>query len=346
VALRVGIVGSSFGGIVHAPAYALHPLFEVVAIASPHRAGRIAGELGIPHAFADVEAMLNAVGDHIDVISVATPPAEHQRAVMAAIAARKHVLCEKPFALTLAQAEAMTAAAAAAGVAGALAFEFRYAPPVQTLRRIADAGQLPGLREVEIVRLGSELVATSRRPPSSWWYDGAQGGGIANAFLPHLVDLAFFLADRRPLSATGMLRTANPNRTAPDGGHYQNTASDGAFAIVDLGAGLVGRISADGTRSYNRCVYALSGENSRAVAAGPDMLDMKVVLHDADQAVDVPLDPGRHPEAADVRPNVRLFLSLLDEFAQFIGGHAHRCPTFDDGLAVQRVLEAIGYGRA
>jgi predicted dehydrogenase len=343
--IRVGIVGSSFGGTVHAPAYALHPLYEVVAIASPSRASRIAAELHIPHAFADVDAMLGAVGDRIDAVSVTVPPADHHRVVMTAIAAGKHVLCEKPFALTLAQAEAMTAAARDAKVAGALAFEFRFAPVVQTMRRMVSDGRLARLREVEIVRLGGELVATSQRPPSSWWYDGTQGGGIANAFLPHLVDLALFLAGRTPLRASGMLRTANPDRLAPDGTPYTNTASDGAFAIVDLGDGLVGRISADGTRSLNRCVYALAGETFRLVATGADMLDLKIVLHDAAHAVEIPADPARHPEAADVRPNVRLFLSLLDEFARLVGGHDHHCPTFADGLAVQRVLDAIGYGR-
>ena len=344
--IRVGIVGSSFGGVVHAPAYALHPLYEVVAIASPSRASRVAAELGIPDAYTDVDAMLADAGDRIDAVSITTPPAEHHRAVMAAIAAGKHVLCEKPFALTLAQAEEMTAAARDAHVAGALAFEFRFAPVVQTLRRMVADGNIPRLREVEIERLGSELVASSKRPPSSWWYDGAQGGGIANAFLPHLIDLGLFITGRTPLAASGLLRTANPARVAPDGSTYTNTASDGAFAIVDLGDGLVGKIGADGTRSANRCTYALAGETCRVVAEGPDLLDMKIVLHDAQHAIAIPPDPARHPEASEARPNVRLFLSLLDEFARLIGGHDHQCPTFADGLAAQRVLDAIGYGRA
>ena len=56
--LRVGIVGSGFGGTVHAPAYALHPRFEVVAIASPSSAERVARERKIPRAFGSVDAML------------------------------------------------------------------------------------------------------------------------------------------------------------------------------------------------------------------------------------------------------------------------------------------------
>ena len=133
---RVGIVGSGFGGTVHAPAYTLHPAFEAFAIASPNRAAAIAAERNIPHAFASIEAMLAAVGDQLDVISVASPPFDHHRSVMAALDARKHVLCEKPFALDLVQAEEMAAAAQIAGVATALAFEFRYIPAPRTLRRL------------------------------------------------------------------------------------------------------------------------------------------------------------------------------------------------------------------
>ncbi|MBV8642537.1 MAG: Gfo/Idh/MocA family oxidoreductase, partial [Candidatus Eremiobacteraeota bacterium] len=92
--LRVGIVGSGFGGTVHAPAYELHPRFEVVAIASPTNAERVARERNIPHAFRSAQAMLDGV--ELDVVSVASPPFDHHPSVMAALAAGKHILCEKP----------------------------------------------------------------------------------------------------------------------------------------------------------------------------------------------------------------------------------------------------------
>jgi predicted dehydrogenase len=164
--------------------------------------------------------------------------------------------------------------------------------------------------------------------------------------MPHLIDLACFLTGRTPAAAAGFVRTANPDRTAPDGAVYPNTASDGAFALIDLGEGLIGKVTADGTRARNRCVYALAGETQRLVASGPDMLDLRLTFAGAEDAREIGADPARHPEAAAERPNIRLFLSLLDEFAQLIGGQAHECPTFADGLGVQRVLDAIGYGRA
>ena len=194
---RVGIVGSGFGGTVHAPAYALHPQFEPVAIASPNNAPKIAAERKISRAFDSLDAMLAAMGDEIDVISIATPPFDHQRSVLAAVAAGKHVLCEKPLGMRLDEVEAMTAAAQVAGVANAVAFEYRYGSAAQALKELVLNGHLPALREVEVTLFSTMLRAENARPPSAWWYDKTKGDGIANAFMPHVADmLALWLAGR------------------------------------------------------------------------------------------------------------------------------------------------------
>src|SRR5271154_2140452 len=99
---RVGIVGSSFGGTVHAPAFKLHPKFEVVAIASPRNAAAVARERKIPHAFVSLATRLREV--EVDVVSVSSPPFDHPASVLAALTAGKHVLCEKPFALSTTEA--------------------------------------------------------------------------------------------------------------------------------------------------------------------------------------------------------------------------------------------------
>lgn len=339
---RVGIVGSGFGGTVHAPAFARHPQFEPVAIASPNRARQIAEAAKIPHAFASVEEMLAQLGDGIDVVSVASPPFDHHRSVMAALAAGKHVLCEKPFSLTLAEGEEMAAAAQRAGVANATAFEFRYAPGQRTLRKLRDAGTLGPLREVVVLRLGKELRAANARPGSSWWYDGAQGGGIANAFMPHLVDMACFVSGSTPQHASGLIRTANAMRPDPAGGTYPSTASDGAFAIADFGDGLIGRITVDGTTATEAVRIILYGEKATAKAAGTNLADFTVTIDDGSGAREVTQEPLLHA-GADPHPSVVLFLGLLDDFALQIAGKPHHTPTFADGLAAQRVLAAIGY---
>ena len=339
--LRVGIVGTGFGGTVHAPAYALHPRFEVVAIAAPTSAERVARERKIPHAFASTEAML--AGVELDVVSVASPPFDHHPAVLAALAAGKNVLCEKPFALNVAQAQEMVAAAERAGTATALAFEFRYVPTVRAILELIENRHIGALREIEVARLGSELLERNTTRKRGWWFSREAGGGVGNSVMPHFFDLANQLAGRAPRATTGLMRTANPRRTDAEG-TFASTVADGAFAYVDYGAGVVARVSADSTTVVDSLTVAVHGEVRSAIASGGWFGDLTLYAIDADEQDELEIAASPYAKHAAIVPNVPWFLSLLDDFALRIdtgGGHA---PSFADGLEVQRQLEAIGYG--
>ena len=340
-ALRVGIVGAGFGGTVHAPAFTLHPRFEVVAIASPNSAERIARERKIPHAFRSVDEML--AGVELDVVSVASPPFDHHRSVLAALAAGKHVLCEKPFALTVAEAEEMAAAGERAGTAAAIAFEFRYVPHVIALKELVDNLHLGALREIEVARLSGELLERNTRRSRGWWFSRAKGGGVANAFMPHYFDLANYLSGRTPRGTAGFMRTANPHR-ADAHGPFESDVADGAFAYVDYGDGLVARVSGDLTTVVQSVTIAVHGERRSAVSSGADLNELSLfALEEENQDV---LEVAASPYAkhANVHGNLPYFLPLLDAFAARIDLGTPGVPTFADGLVVQRSLAAIGYG--
>jgi len=339
--LRVGIVGSGFGGTVHAPAYELHPRFEVVAIASPTNAERVARERNIPHAFRSAQAMLDGV--ELDVVSVASPPFDHHPSVMAALAAGKHILCEKPFALTLAQAEEMLAAAEGAGVAHALAFEFRYVPAVVALKELIDNGHLGALREIEVSRLSRELLERNTSRARSWWFSREQGGGVANSVMPHFFDLANHLAGRTPRATHGLLRTANPRRADADGA-FESTVADGAFAYVDYGDGLIARISNDSTTVIDSTTAGVHGEHRSAIANGTFFGDLTLFAIAEDEQDELAVKPSPHAKHGAIHPNLPFFLPLLDAFAERIDLDAPGVPTFADGLTAQQSLEAIGYG--
>jgi len=340
---RVGIVGSGFGGRVHAPAYTLHPQFEAVAIASPNNAQKVADERKIPHAFPSLDAMLAAMGSEIDVISISTPPFDHYAAVMTAVAAGKHVLCEKPAGIRLADVEAMTAAVEKAGVANAVAFEYRYTSALQAIKELIVNGHLPGVRQIEVSRFGTEMRAETKRPPSSWWYDKAKGGGLANAFMPHIIDLALWLGGPPVKSASGFLRTANPLRTAPDGSTYASDVSDGCFALAELGAGIAARMTVDGTVSIDQSTIAVHAEGRTAVASGAALTDLTLFVIDGEESDEYELAPMTYGKYSNVYYSVPHFMALLDDFAERIATGGGNCPTFADGLAVQRVLAAIGF---
>ena len=337
---KVGIVGSGFGGTVHAPAFTLHPKFEVVAIASPANAERVARERQIPHAFATLDALLQAV--EVDVVSIASPPFDHYPAVRAALGAGKHVLCEKPFTLNVEQAQELTAAAERAGTACALAHEFRYAPAEATLKELIASGRIKGLHQIEVTRFGDELRAASRRPRSSWWYSRRRGGGVANSVMPHAVDLANWLAGRPPLRVGGLGRTAHPERVDSDG-TFASDVFDGVFALLDYGAGLVARVTVDSTTSMNQATIALHAEDVSVVAHGEFLIDMRLFSIEPDEQSEFALSASPYAKFSSVAPNLPPFLALLDDFAQRIATGGGAAPTFAEGLETQRVLGAIGY---
>ena len=336
---RVGIVGSGFGVKVHLPAFAAHARFEVVALASPNRAAEVARERDIPHAFASCAEMI--AGCDMDVISIAAPPFTHYDDVLAACAAGKHVLCEKPFALTVAQAEGMRDAGAAAGTACGVVHEFRWVPERMAVKELIANGHIAPLREIEITQLAGWLRENGDRP-RGWWFERERGGGLAGALLSHVIDTATWLAGRPPLGSTGFMRTANRERRDAHGA-FPSTVDDGAFALVDYGAGLVGRLTCDATAAVDSFTLSAHGENRTAVASGPGMTELRLFSVDDDETSELQCKPSPYAKFASINANVPLFMDLLDAFVTQIETGNSDLPTFEEAVRTQRVLASIGY---
>ncbi len=338
---RIGIVGAGFGVTGHLPALVNHPQFEVVALASPSTAAKVAREKNVPHHFRSCAAML--AGCELDAVTVASPPFAHRDDVLAALAAKKHVLCEKPFALRLADAAAMVEASRGAGVACGVAHEFRFVPQVQALKELILNGHLDHLRNVEITLLRHTLRRLERRS-RSWWFERESGGGLAGAILSHLIDQANWLTARVALRALGFRRTANPQRV--DGaGPFESTVDDGAFALMDYGDGLAARLTAEGTAAVESYTCAVHGEKRTAVASGKTMVELALFAVDAEGTDELECRPSPYAAFARINPGIPPLMELYDEFAKAIEGLPNALPSFEDGLETQKVLAAIGYDR-
>jgi predicted dehydrogenase len=337
---KVGIAGSGFGARAHLPAFNAHKDFEVVAIASPHSAQRIAKERGIPNAFASCEELLR--GCDVDVVSVAGPPFTHHDDVLAALAAGKHVICEKPFALNVAQAQAMAQAARRAGTATAVMHEFRWVPQRLAVKELIENNHLSPLREIEITQLSNRLRAEVERQ-RSWWFERECGGGMAGALLSHLIDSANWLAGRAPVRSTGYLRTANPQRKDSQG-TFTSTVDDGCWALLDYGDGLVARVSVDATTPVESFTLAAHGENRTAVASGTDFDDMRLFSVDEEETNELDVKPSPYARFAPVDRHVPFIMELLDEFVKQIRTGNSAVPTFEEAVITQQVLASIGYG--
>lgn len=337
--IRIGISGAGFGVKAHLPALIAHPEFEVVALASPRTAAETARERQIPHAFATCAEMI--AGCELDAVVVASPPFAHHDDVIAALDARKHVMCEKPFALNVKQAQSMLAASERAGTVCALAHEFRFVPERAALKELVANGHLTPLREIEITLLATWLSASGTRK-RGWWFDQSSGGGIAGALLSHLIDSANWTAGREPLRSTGFTRTANPLRQDDDG-QFASTVDDGAFALIDYGDGVVARLTSDAATGVESFTFAVHAENRTAVASGTGIAEMRLFSIDDDETSELDCKPSPYKKFESINGNVPLLMELYDEFARAIRNEASALPTFAEALATQRVLESIGY---
>jgi|HubBroStandDraft_5_1064220.scaffolds.fasta_scaffold11855_2 predicted dehydrogenase len=337
---RIGIVGTGFGAIAHLPALQKHSRFDVVALASPKSAARVAKERGVPHAFTSCAEMLDGV--ELDAVTVASPPFAHHDDVLAALAARKHVLCEKPFALNVAQAQAMCDAAAAAGTASGIVHEFRFIPELQALHELARNGHLGEIRDIEVTLLRSSLRREELRT-RSWWFEKKCGGGFAGAILSHLIDQADWLAGRAPQRSSGLLRTANPQRH-DEKGEFTTDVDDGAAALLLYEGGAFARVCADGTVPVESITVAVHGEQRTGVASGTSFDDLSLYAVSDTGTDELTCTPPVYAKRADLGANVPMLMELYDQFAHAIDGEANVLPTFEDGLTTQRVLAAVGYG--
>lgn len=170
--VKVGIVGSRFIADIHAESFARVPNCEVIAVASPnlHHAVDFAKRHDIPRALTNFRELLKI--DEIDVVSLALPNDLHAEATIAAAEAGKHVICEKPLATTLEDADAMIAACEMAGVQLMYAEELCFAPKYARARELARSG---ALGDIFLVKHNGEHSG----PHSPWFWDvGRSGGGV------------------------------------------------------------------------------------------------------------------------------------------------------------------------
>jgi len=201
--LGVGIIGT--GGIfeAHALAYAqLASRARLVAVADVDETNLrdAATRHHIPSACADYHELL--ARDDVDLAVVCTPPSSHADIAIAALEAGKYVVCEKPLAPTLAEADRILAAARCFPGRLSTVFQFRYLPEVQRARWLRDGGHLGDLLFGRFSRYAryrrpAKMPTPGRRakgPRSTWWGAWAvAGGGVAMTQLIHELDLACHL---------------------------------------------------------------------------------------------------------------------------------------------------------
>lgn len=184
--MRIGIIGTGGMGRTHAQSWQQTPAVIAGFMSrSVERGETMAREFG-GKAYTSLESML----PDVDVIDICTPTALHHEQTLLAARAGKHVVCEKPFAQSVEDAQHMIDVCAAAGVKLLLAHVLRYFPAYADAKARVAAGEIGNVKLMRMARLNSMLLA----PEGSWFADLLQSGGVLFDMSIHDYDFARWLA--------------------------------------------------------------------------------------------------------------------------------------------------------
>lgn len=338
--VRVGVIGTGFGSEVQIPAFAAHPRVAVIGVASgtPGRARVVADRFSIPHAFDDYRHLVEA---DLDLVSITAPPDLHHPMTMAALAQRRHVLCEKPMALSAVQATQMLAEAERAGVLHVIDHELRFNPNRRKIRTLISEGFVGRPRHVLITAAGTGRADPTR--PWSWWSDAGRGGGILGALGSHQIDLLrYWLGD--VAAVAGTTETFVRERPAPDGAGSRAVSSDDFTSFMVRTAG--GAVA-----TVVLSAVAAHGAGPRVEISGDEgtlMLDQQERLWGAGRGREISeiteREPLSRPQGMEYSPLWGVsFVRFVDHLAGALLDGAPVAPaaTFHDGLQVQLVLDAV-----
>ncbi len=337
--IRIVVVGAGFGARIQVPAFRASGRFEVVALVGrdPDRLARAAARCGVERTCRTLEEAL-AIPD-LRAVSIATPPATHAGAVVAAARAGLHVLCEKPMARTVAEADAMCDAAR--NVVALVDHEFRFDPARAMLARLIGRGDL-GTPHLVTAISTMPLYVDPWRPPPAWWFDAAEGGGWLGACGSHWIDaLRVWLGEIADVTALIDARAPAPAgiaRQADDTYALLFRTRDGAQGVLQQSAATWGdRFETLRIAGSDATCWIAGG---RLWRAGRDGHEAAVDIPDDLRLPEVATAPWMGPFAAVELP---AFVRQAEHFANLIDGLpvGHAAPaTFADGAACQRVMDA------
>ncbi|MBL8753129.1 MAG: Gfo/Idh/MocA family oxidoreductase [Planctomycetes bacterium] len=357
-ALHIAMVGHAFMGRAHGNAWRQANRFfdlpfrivpAVVVGRHAQRAAEAAHKLGFLHATTDLDAVL--ADPSIHVVDVCTPNDSHHAITMAALKAKKHVVCEKPLAMTLAQAKEMAVLAKKQKVRVGLWHNYRRAPATMLAAKMIARGDLGAIRQVRASYLQDWLADGS--VPASWRTNKKTCGSGAHGDLnAHLIDLTRALTGLEFDSVCGVQQTFTKERPDGAGGTAKVDVDDAFCFLAKFKGGAIGTYEATrvapGRKNHN-CIE-ISGEKGSIRWNLERMNELEVFsfadARDGQGFRTVMVMDGVHPYAANWWPDGHIvgyehtFVHHVVDFVRALHDGSAFAPGFDDGVVVQAVLEA------
>jgi predicted dehydrogenase len=342
----VAVVGTGFGCYTHVRALRASG-FDVLALVGrdPEKTRERARLFDVPRALPALSDALAVPG--VEAVTIATPPSTHAALALEAVAAGRHLICEKPFTATLDEARTVLAAAESAGVVHLLGTEFRWDPGQAGLAQAVQGGEI-GAPRMATWLMHVPVLADPDGVVPDWWADASSRGGWLWAHGSQLIDqIRVTLGEFDGVSAHLVHVVDRPAMSADDGfvvhfrmrngtvGVMQSTAADWGVLVETRVTGSSG-------------VAWIEGVGATVKVAGPDGVMTRPVPEGTATGTAPPLPEGAVRTTyermitfgVEYAPYTRLTAAFRDLIAgnELVGP---RPATFADGVAQMAVLEAI-----
>jgi predicted dehydrogenase len=370
--LGVGMVGYAFMGAAHSHAWRSAGRFfplpmdvDMAVVCGRTEPGVVEARdrLGWRDYETDWRRLLDR--DDVSLVDICTPGDTHAEIAIAALEAGKHVLCEKPLANTVAEAEAMTAAATAAsarGVRSMVGFTYRRVPAIGLARRLVADGRIGTIRHVRAQYLQDWI--TDPEAPLSWRLQKDRAGsGALGDIGAHIVDLTQYITGEHLAGVSAILETFVKERPIPTeaSGLSGVAGTERGEVTVDDAAIFLGRFDGGALATFEATRFAAGRKNAIRIELNGslgslafDFEDMNV-LRFYDNTEDAATAGFRrilvtepvHPYVAAWWPPGHLlgyehaFTHQVVDLVTALAEGTDPAPSFADGLQVQRVLAAV-----
>ncbi len=356
--VNVAMIGYDFMGRTHSNAWRqvarffadlpIEPVLKVVVGRTESKVKEARERLGFEEYATSWEDVMSR--KDIDIIDIVTPGDSHAPIAIAAAEAGKAILCEKPLANDVADAERMLAAVERAGVVNMLCHNYRRCPAVALAKQIIDEGKIGEIHHYRGLYLQDWIVDPNF--PRVWRLEKARAGsGSLGDILSHTMDLSRYLVGE-PVEVTGLLKTFIPERPLPDGsGRGKVDVDDSAQALVKFENGAVGYYEgsrfAPGRKNYNR--FEINGSKGSIVWDLERMNELELYVESGPLSgfSTIEVSDGAHPYISAWWPPGHIigyehsFTHTVYDFLKALHDGTSPKPNFEDGLKNQRVLDAI-----
>jgi len=357
----IGLLGCGFIGQVHSNAYLKIPFTcqspaavpQLVALCDTVAAEAKARKFRFQGAYTDFHRMVQ--DPRIQIIDNCTPDNMHCQPSVAAAEAGKHVVCEKPLAMTVEDARAMMQAAQKAGVKTMCCHNYRFLPAVRLARELIEKGTVGTIYHFR----GQYLQPYGHDPDEvieNAWYAAGTASGTLLGIGSHVIDMARFLVGEIT-SVSGLVRTFNPTRKRSSGEVEEVTADEGNLACVEFDNGAIGALESSCVCAGRKNEFRWEINGSKGSIAfdleDPNHLqvcDAKNPRRELVGFVNVSVTSPGHPLQATYLPPGHNagweygHLYALNHFLDCVVNDKPVGPygaTFEDGYRVQVIMEAI-----